>query len=147
MPTAAKLVAALAFAATALFASLAIVAALPEGTVIGYFHYVNAALGAFAGWAVMGRLAGRGYGIAAASGVRTVVVFVFYALLVQALYRMLERAVQTRYSDVMEALAGAVDYLGQDGMTLLTTPPALAILLVGGVLAGVVTEAAARRWN
>lgn len=147
MPTAAKLIAALAFVAISFAASRAIVAALPEGTVIGRFVEVNMIIGALAGWFVLGRLAGAGYARALGAGLRSAVVLAFYALIAHALAGMLERALQRRYSDVMEALAGAVELVGRYALMLLKTPIALAILILGGMLAALLVEWASQRWK
>lgn len=147
MPTAAKLVAALLFAALAWFASDALVPSFPEGTDLGAFAYVNAGIAALAGWLVMGRLAGAGYAVAVTSGVRTTAVFVFYALLFHAVYEMLRQSVRMRFDDTFEALQGMIALMGKYGLIVVTSPVAMGILLIGGVAAGLVVEFAARRWN
>lgn len=147
MPTAAKLVAALLFAAVAWFASDAIVPQFPEGTDLGAFALVNTAVGALSGWFVMGRLAGEGYGVAAASGLRTTAVFVFYALLFHSINEMLRQATRMRYDGVMEALTGMVAFMGKYALMVVTAPVVMGILLVGGVLAALVAEWASQRWS
>ncbi|MBN2906011.1 MAG: TrgA family protein [Rhodobacteraceae bacterium] len=147
MPTAAKLFAAIAFAVMAWFASQAVVPLFPEGTDLGKFAYVNATIGALSGWLVMGRLAGAGYGAAVTSGLRTTAVFLFYALLVHSIVKMLDQAVRMRYSDTMEALAGVFELVGIYGMMVFTAPQVMGILLIGGVLAAWTSEFAAQRWN
>ncbi|TCO70626.1 TrgA family protein [Rhodovulum euryhalinum] len=147
MPTAAKLVAALCYAAVAWFASGAVVPLFPEGTDLGAFAQVNTGIGALAGWFVMGRLAGEGHGVAVASGLRTTAVFVFYALLFHAIYEMLRLATRMRYDGVMDALMGMVDLMGKYGLMVVTAPVVMGILLVGGVLAAFIVEWAAQRWN
>ncbi len=79
MPTAAKLVAAILFAALAFTAAEVYKIALPDRTVWGVFSPVCAVIGAFCGWFVMGRLVGHGYLSAMGYGLRTTVTFVFWA--------------------------------------------------------------------
>lgn len=147
MPTAAKLVAALLFAAVAWFASNALVPSFPEGTDLGAFAYVNAGIGLLVGWLVMGRLAGRGYAAAPTGGVRTTAVLVFYALLFHAIYEMLRQATRMRYDDTMDALLGAIELMGKYGLMVVTSPVVMGILLVGGVMAALVVELVSHRWN
>lgn len=147
MPTAAKLIAAIAYAAVAYFASDAVIAQLPEGIDVGNFTYVNTVIGALVGWFVMGRLAGEGYGVAVTMGLRTTAVFVFYALLTHAILEMLDRAMRMRYSDTMEALQGMMEIMGEYGLTVATAPPVVAILLVGGTIAAFFVEWTAQRWD
>lgn len=147
MPTAAKLTAALAFIAIAFAASRAILATLQEGMGTDQFVPVNMILGALAGWFVLGRLAGAGYRRALGSGLRSTAVLVFYGLIAHAVAGMLQRALQQRYSGVMEALTGAVDLFGRYAVILLKAPVALAILILGGVLAALVVEWVSHRWK
>ncbi|TCP42820.1 TrgA family protein [Rhodovulum marinum] len=147
MPTAAKLVAALLYAAVASFASDSIVPLFPEGTDLGSFAIVNTVIGGLTGWLVMGRLAGEGYGVAVASGLRTSAVLVFYALLFHSIYEMLRQATRMRYDGVMEALTGTVELMGKYGLMVVTSPVVMGILIAGGVLAALVVEWAGRRWR
>ncbi|GAA0311282.1 TrgA family protein [Rhodovulum strictum] len=147
MPTAAKLVAALLFAAVAWFTSDALVPVFPEGTNLGKFTYVNTAIGLLAGWLVMGRLAGEGYGVAVASGVRTSAVLAFYALLAHSIYEMLRMATRLRFDGIMDALTGTVELMARNGLMLVTAPVAMGILVGGGILAAIVVEFIAHRWN
>ncbi|TCM83349.1 TrgA family protein [Rhodovulum steppense] len=147
MPTAAKLVAALLFAAVAWFTSDALVPLFPEGTPLGKFAYVNTGIGALAGWFVMGRLAGEGYGVAVASGVRTSVVLAFYALLFHSVYEMLRMATRLRFDGIMDALTGTVALMGKNGLMLVTAPVAMGILVGGGIVAAFVVEFISHRWN
>lgn len=147
MPTAAKLFAAIGYALTAYFTSGAMVPLFPEGTELGVFAYVNAAIGALSGWLVMGRLAGEGYGAAITSGIRTTAVMVFYALLAHSIWEMLTRAVRKRYADTMEALTATMSLIGEFGMMMLTAPNVIGTLIVGGLLAALVSEWASHRWR
>ncbi|TCP60579.1 hypothetical protein EV663_10985 [Rhodovulum bhavnagarense] len=129
------------------FVSDALVPAFPENADLGYFAVVNSIIGIMAGWLVMGRLVGHGYGVAVTSGIRTVVVLTVYALLVHSLWEMLQRALGMRYSGVMEALTGLVSLFGEFTFVLVTYPPAVAILLIGGIAAAWISEFVSRRWS
>ncbi len=147
MPTAARLFAALGFAAIAFFASESFIRELPEGTNAGWFSQINALLGAVSGWSVMGRLAGRGYGPAVTSGARTTATFVFYALVGHGLYEMIRMSMKLRYGGPGEAVLGFFDIVLEYGQILITSWPVMAILLIGGTLAAWLSEWAAARWS
>ena len=147
MPTAAKLVAAIAFALVAYYASQAVVPMLPEGMRLTKFFALNVGLGAVTGWLVMGRLAGTGYGLAVANGLRTSAVLLFYTLLVHAIIEMIDRAVDMRYRDTFAALSGLVRLMGDYAGMVFTSPVVMGILILGGVIAALVVEFVSHRWN
>jgi hypothetical protein len=146
MPTAAKLVAALAFALVGYFAANAVKPVMPEGTQFGWFSELTAGIGLLCGWIVMGGLTGRSYGEAAASGVRVSATIVFWALLGFSIYEMVLRSTKLRYDGPMEALL-AVFALMLDYGSYLGTAAIIGILAVGGVVAGIAAEWAGRRWQ
>ncbi len=139
MPTAARLIAALGFAAVGLGVAW-VLALLPLGWVVW------GVAGAACGWFVMGSLVGRGYRAAAGFGVRTAVTAAFWALLALSLREMIRRAYLRQYDDPFEAIV-AIFEIGLDrGRALIAAEP-LAVLLLGGLLAGVLAEFAGRRWK
>jgi hypothetical protein len=146
MPTAAKLVAAIVFAALAYLAAEVYKLGVPERTVWGLFGAICAAIGGLCGWFVMGRLAGRGYGAAMGYGLRTTVTFVFWIVLAFSTYQMILRSMSLRYGGPMEAIIGVFDLMIEYGQSMATGQLG-ATLLTGGILAGVVVEWAGRRWK
>lgn len=148
MPTAAKAVAALAFALVAYFAAQGVKApgVMPEGTQFGWFSEITAGIGFLCGWIVMGGLVGKGYGEAAASGLRVSVTIVFWALLGFAIYDMVQQSMKMRYHGPMEAVLDVFNIMLVNGKRL-GTLEILGTLAVGGVLGGVVAEWAGRRWK
>jgi hypothetical protein len=148
MPTAAKAVAALAFALVAYFAAQGVKApgVMPEGTQFGWFSEITAGIGFLCGWIVMGGLVGRGYGEAAASGLRVSVTILFWALLGFAIYDMVLLSTKLRYDGPMEAVLDVFNIMMVNGRRILTVE-ILGILAVGGVLAGCAAEWAGKRWK
>lgn len=146
MPTAAKLVAAFAFAAVAFFAAEMFKVAMPEGNAFGRFSYICAGLGVLCGWFVMGKLAGGGYRAAMGYGVRTSVTITFWALLLFSGYEMIIRSTKLRYDGPMEALTAVVDLMLERGRWM-ATPEVLGTLFVGGILAGLLVEWAGKQWR
>lgn len=146
MPTAAKLFAAVAFAIVAWLAANAAIPGLPEGTRIGYFREITAAIGVIVGWRVMGLLTGKGYTTAMGLGVRTSVTIVFWVILGFALYEMVRLSLKKRYDGPMEALVSVFGIMIEYGRVLADVQ-VIAILLFGGMIGGFLAEFAGRRWR
>lgn len=146
MPTASKLVAALAFAMVAALAAHLFIPAMPEGTQVKYFREISAAIGFACGWHVMGRAAGKGYVEAINMGVITSIITLFWCLLGFSIYFMILKSTKMMYDGPMEAVLGVFEFMLDYGK-LLAAPATPVVLAVGGALAGLLTEAAGRRWS
>lgn len=146
MPTAAKLFAALAFAVTGFVAAEMFKPGMSDGTPFGHFSLIVAAIGGLTGWMVMGGLAGKGYMAAGGSGLRTSVTVVFWVLLAFSVVEMIKLSTKMRYDGPMDAIIGVFQLMLDYGRLVLR-PPVLAALAIGGILGGMLTEWAARRWR
>lgn len=146
MPDAARLVAALGLALIAFIVSGQIMPLMPEGMDFGYFTWVNVAIGVLTGWIVMGKRAGRGITSAINNGLTGIVVLVFWGVFVQGAYEMWRQALRNRYDGPFEAI-GAIIRIGLKDGAVLLAPHIIATLLIGGVLVGLATEFAWRRWR
>ncbi len=146
MPTAAKLVAAFCFAIIGWLAANAHIPALGESAAYGFFREITAIIGALVGWNVMGNLVGQNYGEAAGSGMRTTVTMVFFALLVFSTHGMLNNATKMIYDGPMDAVLAIFQLMMENGRDMLTVG-VLTVLIAGGMLGGVITEWASRRWR
>ncbi|MBS0123057.1 TrgA family protein [Thetidibacter halocola] len=146
MPTAAKLVAALCLAALGFAVSEVIKTILPASIDFGAFSLVNAALGFVLGWVVMGKRAGRGMSAAISNGFTGMAALVLWGLFIQGVNEMVDLAMSRRYDGPFEALVAIfqimTDYAGQ-----MLDLKVITLLLVGGIIAGVLTEIAAKRWR
>ena len=146
MPTAAKIVSAVAMALVGLWAAVAYIPQLQD-TSVGYFREMMAALGFVVGWRSLGRNSGRGYSESLGVGLRGSFLVVFWALLGFATYTMLVRSTKQVYSgDPGKALLDVPQIMLQYGK-LLMAQEVIVALVVGGVVAGLVAEFAARRWT
>ena len=146
MPDAARLVAALCLALIAFIVSGQVRPLMPEGTDFGYFTYVNIAIGVLCGWIVMGKRAGRGIVPAINNGLTGVAALLFWGLFVQGVYEMVDLAMRNRYGGPLEALS-AIFEIGAEYGWMIMVPNIIATVLVGGVLSGLATENAWRRWK
>jgi uncharacterized membrane-anchored protein YitT (DUF2179 family) len=146
MPTAARLIAALVLAATAWFTSQLVKPYLPEGTNFGWFDYLNVALGVVIGWIVIGRRAGRGRSAAIGNGITASAVLAFWAVFLQASNEMLRQSLNRRYKGPTEAILDVFDMCLEFGAYVIK-PDVLIALVVGGLLAGLLSELAGRVWR
>ncbi len=147
MPTAAKLFGAIAFTFVAFLAAEVLKPAFPEGMSFGYFSVICAAIGLLCGWMVMGPNAGRGGTKAVGTGLRTSVTIVFWAMLGFGIREMLIRSTDKRYNGVTEAVVGTFEILLEYGRLMLSSAPALIVLVVGGALGGLLSNWAAERFR
>lgn len=146
MPTAPKLIAAVLFALVAALAAHLFIPALPEGTQTKMFREISGLIGFFCGWFIMGRRVGRGMGEAINRGLVTSVAVLFWCLLLFSIYLMIRKSTRMMYDGPMDAVLGILELMLEYG-ALLKHPATPVALVAGGVLGGMLTEAAGRRWN
>lgn len=146
MPTAAKLTAAVLFALVGAIAAHLFLPALPQGTPPGWLREVSAAVGLLCGWLVMGARVGKGTGEAIGSGLLTAAVMLFWVMLIFSGVTMIRRSMRMLYDGPMDALLGVLALMYDYGK-LLAAPATPLALVIGGALAGMMAEAAARRWG
>jgi len=146
MPTAAKLVAALSFAFLAWVTGIMIEGVMPENQRVGYLYPVAIASGVIAGWFVSGAAKRARWIDAASTGMRTAVTATLIALVSFSVGTMIQISMRGRYRGPMDALLDIVNQFFNFGSLLLFLPVVVTILL-GGAVAGMVTEVAGRRWR
>lgn len=146
MPTGAKLIAGICFAIVGWLAAEAYIPLLPQDTRTGYFREIMVVLGFVLGWMTLGPNVGRGYGDAASLGMRTSFLLVFWGLLGISIYFMVRRSTRMMYDNAGDAILD-VPMLMLRYAGLMGSVPLIAVLVVGGVIGGVLTEFAGRRWK
>lgn len=146
MPTAARLVTAIALALLAFIVSGQIMPLMPEGTDFGYFTLVNIAIGVVTGWVVMGKRVGRGITAAITNGITGTAAMVFWGLFVQGCNEMVRLAMRNRYDGPFEAVK-AIFEIGFEYAQVMMVPNILGTLLIGGILAGLVADYAGKIWR
>ncbi len=146
MPTAARLVAAVFFAALGWFASDLVKPLLPEGTQTGWFNETMAIVGWISGWTMAGAKAGDGLRSALGYGLTTSALLVFWGVLIFSSYEMLDLSLKSRFDGPMQAIKAmigiAIDYL-----KLISTPEIIGTLVIGGLFGGWLAEWTAKRWS
>jgi hypothetical protein len=146
MPTAAKLVAGLMWALLAWFASNLIEPYFPQGTDLGLFAEVNAALGLLLGWTMAGPRAGMGWNAAISYGLTTTVSLVVTGVFLHSFVEMVRLSLRRMYEGPVEGLV-AVFGMMVEYLALMAKTDVIATLLLGGLIAGLATEWAGRRWR
>lgn len=146
MPTAAKTVAALFLAALAYLSSELVKTLLPEIQVWGNFSIFNAVLGAFVGWIVIGKRAGRGTKDAISNGLTGVFALIFWALFLHASNEMFQLSMKRRFDGPIEAFV-AIFEIGLEYGAILLNPMMIVTFVLGAFVTGYATEFAARRWS
>lgn len=146
MPTAAKAIAALCLAALGFLASELVKTLLPEIKNWGSFSLVNAGIGGLVGWIVVGNRAGRGTKDAIANGLTGVVAMIFWALFLHASYEMFQLSMKRRFDGPVEAFAAIFEITIEYG-TILINPMMIAVFVIGALVTGYLSEAAARNWK
>lgn len=147
MPTAAKLVGGICLALTAMIAAQVFLNSYSGVYPVGLkFLLGNGIVGFFAGWYALGKNPGRGIIAAAGNGMRSLVfLLIGSGMLFAGIFVLgnLERNnfkdpvdlpllwVQTSFDFVVEALVA----------------PVLIALVIGGIVSGIVTYLASRRWR
>lgn len=146
MPTGAKAMSAAAFAVVGWLIANAYVQNMPVAEAVGRVREIAALIGAIVGWRVMGPSVGKGYLESAAAGLKTVIVLVFFSLLVVGIYEMLQESMKMRYEGPLEAI---VDIFGRmlERAPTLATGGVIGAMVLGGVIGGILAENANRRWR
>ncbi|WP_374428606.1 TrgA family protein [Tabrizicola sp.] len=146
MPTAAKLMAAASFAVVGWILANYYAVNMPDAAAAGPIREGAALVGVVVGWSVMGNSVGKGYVEAAGAGIKTAVILAVVALFLLALAEMLENSVRMRYEDAMEAILAVVDTMAKRSHALVSLG-VFGTVLLGGIVAGLLTENAGRRWK
>lgn len=146
MPTAAKLIAAILWAALAWYTSQLIKPLFPEGSDLGLFAEVNAAIGLVIGWQVAGSRAGGTWSAAISYGITATAALVLWCLFLHCFAEMVRLSLRRVYDGPVDALVGVFALMVENGRLMLDGQ-VIGTLVVGGIIAGILTEMAARRWR
>ncbi|MDF1854188.1 TrgA family protein [Pseudooceanicola sp.] len=114
----------------------------------GWLVPLSILLGFLCGWQVLGRRATGTLGVvtAASIGLTAVAAMVFWVLLLMTSNEMLRLAIGRRFDGLGDALSAMVP-VARDYGQYLVTKTIIWTLAIGGMIAGVVADWAARRWR
>lgn len=146
MPTASKLVAAVLTAALGYYVADLIVAHLPEQDRDNWMRVVSALLGVVVGWKFLGSRMGDGYRAAIGLGLSTSLVLFLVGMVTFSGYEMLIRSLRKSYHGPFEALQGMMA-IAIENLEYVQFADVVMGFVLGGIVVGVITEMAARRWS
>ncbi|WP_374371451.1 TrgA family protein [Tabrizicola sp.] len=146
MPTGAKLMAAASFAVVGWVLANFYAVNMPDAAAAGPIREVAALVGAITGWKVMGPSVGKGYVEAAGAGIKTSIVLAVAALFLLALAEMLDNSVKMRYDGALDAFLDIFQTMAKRSGALVSLG-VFGTILFGGVVGGLLTENAGRRWK
>ncbi len=144
--TAGKLVAALLFAGLAWYTSQLIKPLFPEGSDPGWFEWTNLVVGFAVGWVVAGSRAGTGWMASISYGLTTAVALVFWGLLLNCGAEMINLSLRKQYDGPMDAVMGVFKLMIHNFQLMMTTQ-VVGTLLIGSMIAGLITEIAGRNFR
>jgi hypothetical protein len=146
MPTGAKLMAAFSFAVVGWVLANYYAMNAPDASALGPIREVAGLVGAIVGWKLMGPSVGKGYVEAAGAGVKTAVVLAVVALFLLGLKEMLDNSVKMRYDGALDAILDIFQSMVKRSEGLLSLG-VFGTILFGGIVGGLLTENAGRRWK
>ncbi|SLN20962.1 hypothetical protein PSA7680_00777 [Pseudoruegeria aquimaris] len=146
MPTAAKLVASIAFALLAYFTSELVKPLLDEGTPTKWFSEGNTLIGLICGWKIMGPRGGEGTRAAIGVGLTTSAAMTAVAIFLHASIEMVKLSMRKSYDGPVEAVA-AVFEISFEHALLIANPTILGTLAIGGIFCGFISNWAGRNWR
>lgn len=146
MPTAAKALGAATFAIVGWLVAHAYVPGMPDAGAAGGIREYSAVVGVVVGWTVMGNSVGKKYIDAIGYGWKTVIVMVFVATMFFSVYEMLIQSTRQVYSGPIDAILDIFARMLDRARALLTFS-VLMTMVIGGAVAGLITEVASRRWR
>ena len=145
MPTAGRLMGAIAFAALAYYLSELYKPLMPEDANPGRLSEINALVGAIVGWVIAGKRAGSGTRSAIGYGLTTAAAVIFWCLFVHAFNEMLDRALNVSYDGGMEAVVAVFDLMLEFAQPMLTQSYIIAAV-IAALAAGLITELFGQRY-
>ncbi len=146
MPSFARLAGAILLAALAWYVSELIRPLFPEGTDIGWFTEFNTAVGAVVGWKALGGRATGSVKGAIANGLTAAVALVVTALFLQCVGEMIRKSFRKQYDNAPQAVVGVFEEMVKYGL-MMSTVEVWTTLLIGGLVAGFITEAVSHRMD
>jgi len=146
MPSAGRFVGAVLFGFIAWYVSELFKPLMPEGTSFGRFSEYNAVIGIVLGWVMLGLRSHPNRNASIGAGLTTSAAVLFWGLLLNSIVQMLKLTLRDRYDGPVEAVIGVFQLVIEYGM-LMATPEIIGILVIGGIVIGMLSGWAQRRWN
>ncbi|MDB9838606.1 TrgA family protein [bacterium] len=137
MPTAARLTAAITFAIVGYFIYMTMVPLFGDDVIPTYLLPLCVISGIVCGWVFCGTNA-HGIQSGIGTGLTAVIAQAFWILLIMSFVRMIKLSLRLRYDGPMEAVVDVFTIM-YDSILLFATPTMGITVLVGGLIAGIVS--------
>ena len=145
MPSAGRFVGALFFGFIAWYVSELFKPLMPEGTSFGRFSEFNSVIGIVLGWMMLGLRSHANRNTSISAGLTTAVAVLFWGLLIHSVIEMLKLSLRKRYDGPVEAVVGVFQLMIKYTI-MMATPEIIGVLVIGGILTGMLSGWAERRW-
>ena len=139
MPTAGRLSAAVLFALLGIAFAFLTTPTFPEARAPGYWYPLNAVVGIFVGWKIVGSRVGRGIAAGIGSGITGTVALLFWVLFFVSFAEMIRKSMRHAYDDPVEAIVGVFEIMGEYALQFADVNLGIA-LLVGSIVVGFIVE-------
>ena len=146
MPTAAKLIAALALALTAAAGAYVFIGQNTDIPIGARFIATNMVVGFFAGWYSLGRRPGHSNFSGALSGVRSLVFLLIGSGMVFAFYFVSQNLQQFKSKDIMSMPLAWIEK-SFEYVVMSLNQDILLVIVIGRLISGVATYQASIRWR
>lgn len=145
MPSAGRFIGTIFFGFIVWYVSELFKPAMPEGTNFGNFSEYNAAIGVVLGWSMLGLRAHGSRNSSISAGLTTSVAVLFWGLFIHSVIEMVKLSLRKTYDGPLEALVGVFQLMIEYAL-MLATPEIIITLVVGGIVTGMISGWAERRW-
>ncbi|KQI69827.1 hypothetical protein AN189_04910 [Loktanella sp. 3ANDIMAR09] len=146
MPTAGKLTGAILYAVLAGGLAYLTGPLFDAGRAPGFWYPLCIVAGLLCGWRIMGARVGQGYSIAIGTALTAAGAVVFWALLILSGHTMITRSMRGQYDGPMDALISTFGLMAGYGQQF-ATPVVIGVLVLGGLIAGLITEAVGSKYH
>lgn len=118
---------------------------MPDGTAFGMFSEYNSLIGIVLGWSMLGLRSHGSKNSSISAGLTTSVAVLFWGLLIHSVIEMIKLSLRKHYDGPVEALVGVFQLMIKYAV-MMATPEIIIVLVVGGLLSGMLSGWAERRW-
>ena len=146
MPTFGRLAGAISFGILAGILSVLLLPFFGDSPVPKFWFALCGGVGVLTGWIFAGPRTGQGTGVAIGTGLTTAALLAFWVIFALSGHEMVMASMRGRYDGPMDAVISTFGIM-VDYATQFYAPLTLIVLLGGGIVAGVLTDALGKRYR
>lgn len=145
MPTAARLAAAIAFAALGAYIAYVTAPMFEDGSMPSFWWPLCIGAGVWAGWFMVGKWAGRGTSAAIGNGLTGVMAQVFWIMFIYCFMIMIQKSLRRSYDGPVEAVVNVFEIIIEEAQFFYSLE-FVGTLLAMGIAGGLFTEYFGKRY-